>query len=102
MYLDLKQFRKIISTVMAFDILMGVLLVIIGIIINNELIMFIGMGLFFIIILLPSFRGLFKPFACIMGWHSYKYDIVIHDGLKYHKCQWCGHEGIVDSQGNLF
>jgi hypothetical protein len=48
-------------------------------------------------------RGLWKPFACKVGWHSYKYDFLSHDGASEHaKCQWCKYEGMVDSQGNLF
>lgn len=48
-------------------------------------------------------RGLWKPLACKMGWHSYKYDYVDFDGASAHaQCQWCKYKGLVDSQGNLF
>jgi hypothetical protein len=48
-------------------------------------------------------RGFWKPFACKVGWHSYKYDYIGHDGASEHaKCQWCKYKGMVDSQDNLF
>jgi hypothetical protein len=50
-----------------------------------------------------------KRFCCWIGWHSFGgYDDVHHsdmDPLKFlvfAKCRWCGFEGQVDSQGNLF
>lgn len=62
--------------------------------------------LLFIIPILPVMivcRGAFKPFACWIGWHSYHYDTIGFDGCSEHaKCQWCGYEGMIDSQGNLF
>lgn len=47
-----------------------------------------------------------KKYFCKIGWHSFGYDLVEHDGYhgianKY-KCKWCGYVGMVDSQGNLF
>ena len=49
-----------------------------------------------------------KRIFCKIGWHSFSvgYDLVEHDGYhgicdKY-RCKWCGYEGMVDSQGNLF
>jgi len=49
-----------------------------------------------------------ERFYCKIGWHSHSYDNVHYhpdDPLKfqeYAKCQWCGYEGMIDSQGNLF
>lgn len=52
-----------------------------------------------------------KKFLCLIGWHcpSWKLELVeipedpLHTGIcnKY-KCPWCGYEGMIDSQGNLF
>jgi hypothetical protein len=54
-------------------------------------------------LLMKPFRGLFKSFACAVGWHSYDYDVTHFDGALVHaKCQWCGYEGKIDSQGNIF
>ena len=45
---------------------------------------------------------------CEFGWHSHQYDDIHtkdYDPLNFSvfaKCQWCGYEGQVDSQGNLF
>ena len=54
----------------------------------------------------------FKPyrkFSCKIGWHSYpKFDNIRYitgdpyQVLTFAKCQWCGYEGQIDSQGNLF
>jgi hypothetical protein len=55
------------------------------------------------ILIAVLFRGLWKPLACKVGWHSYEYDTVSHDGCSTHaQCQWCKYEGMIDSQGNLF
>ena len=51
-----------------------------------------------------------KRFCCWMGWHSIFIGFAdIHradnDPLKFlvfAKCKWCGYEGQIDSQGNLF
>lgn len=44
-----------------------------------------------------------KRFFCKIGWHSFSYDYVYRDEVNVHaKCKWCGKEGLVDSQGNLF
>lgn len=47
-----------------------------------------------------------KKFFCKIGWHSFGYDLVEHDGyhgiINMYKCKWCGYVGMVDSQGNLF
>jgi hypothetical protein len=46
-----------------------------------------------------------KRFLCWIGWHSISvgYETVEHYGCSMHeKCSWCGYEGRVDSQGNLF
>ena len=49
---------------------------------------------------------MFKKLFCKLGWHSFDYDIVPYDTpigkQARYKCQWCGYEGLVDSQGNLF
>ena len=42
---------------------------------------------------------------CKIGWHSFLggYEPLYFDGCSEHaKCKWCGYEGMVDSQGNLF
>ncbi len=47
----------------------------------------------------------FKQLFCKLGWHSFSYDSVRKDltGVTtYARCKWCGHQGMVDSQGNLF
>lgn len=51
----------------------------------------------------------FKPsrfVSCnILKWHSFivGYYHTDHDGCSQHaKCKWCGYEGMIDSQGNLF
>ncbi len=42
-----------------------------------------------------------KRFLCKIGWH--KKDIYGYDGASLKAvCKWCGFEGLVDSQGNLF
>jgi len=51
-----------------------------------------------------------KKFFCYMTWHSYfvgygdvrksKSDPL--QFLTFAKCKWCGFEGQIDSQGNLF
>lgn len=44
-----------------------------------------------------------KRFFCWIKWHSWSYEHVSHDGCSEHaRCKWCGYEGMVDSQGNLF
>ena len=44
-----------------------------------------------------------KKFLCRIGWHSFKYDVIGHDGCSTHaRCQWCGYEGLLDSGGSLF
>ena len=51
---------------------------------------------------------LIKRFFCWIGWHSWTYDSVHKDPrdplgfLTFAKCKWCGYEGQIDSQGNLF
>ena len=46
--------------------------------------------------------------ACKIGWHSHQYDNwhkAENDPnkfLDFATCQWCGYEGQIDSQGNLF
>lgn len=46
-----------------------------------------------------------RPFYCKIGWHCHSKDYITvgFDGASEHcKCSWCGYEGLVDSQGNLF
>ena len=46
-----------------------------------------------------------RKFLCKMGWHSFNegFDSTGFDGCSVHaKCKWCGYEGMIDSQGNLF
>lgn len=46
---------------------------------------------------------LIKRFFCWAHWHSFSYEYTDHDGCSQHaKCKWCGYEGMIDSQGNLF
>lgn len=50
------------------------------------------------------FKILQKIF-CKIGWHCHKKDYIYQsfDGASVHcKCKWCGYNGMVDSQGNLF
>lgn len=51
--------------------------------------------------------GLIKRFFCRIGWHSFPVGFVHiyfdFDGFNEHaRCKWCGYEGMIDSQGNLF
>jgi len=46
-----------------------------------------------------------KKLFCKIGWHSFPvgFKFLYHDGCNEHaKCKWCGFEGMIDSQGNLF
>jgi hypothetical protein len=47
-----------------------------------------------------------KRLLCKIGWHKKgSIHIAPDDPLQfqqYAKCQWCGYEGMIDSQGNLF
>jgi hypothetical protein len=46
-----------------------------------------------------------KNFLCWIGWHSIftGFEPVSFDGCSIHaRCKWCGGEGLIDSQGNLF
>ena len=50
------------------------------------------------------FKFLQKIF-CKIGWHCHSKDYIFeyNDGASNHcKCKWCGYNGMVDSQGNLF
>ena len=43
-----------------------------------------------------------KKLICRIGWHGPK-EYIGFDGASFHaSCKWCGFEGLVDSQGNLF
>lgn len=46
-----------------------------------------------------------RRFCCWIGWHSFwiGFHYTFFDGAGQHaRCRWCGYEGIIDSQGNLF
>lgn len=44
-----------------------------------------------------------KAFFCKIKWHSFSYIYLFNDEASNHaKCKWCGFEGMLDSQGNLF
>ena len=44
-----------------------------------------------------------RKLLCKLGWHSWTYAHLYNDGCSEHaKCKWCGYEGMIDSQGNLF
>lgn len=51
-------------------------------------------------------KNIIKKLFCKFGWHSFDYDTVIVEvedvTVCRNKCKWCGYEGLVDSQGNLF
>jgi hypothetical protein len=42
--------------------------------------------------------------CCKARWHKWgRYEVTGHDGCSVHaRCPWCGYEGMIDSQGNLF
>jgi hypothetical protein len=46
----------------------------------------------------------YRKVACKIGWHSFPhFNKTGFDGCSVHaKCKWCGYEGMVDGQGNLF
>jgi hypothetical protein len=47
--------------------------------------------------------SMLKKLLCKIGWHSWTYEYISTNGVNIHaRCQWCGYEGIIDSQGNLF
>ena len=44
-----------------------------------------------------------RRFWCWMKWHSFSYEYTGFDGASAHaRCKWCGYEGMIDSQGNLY
>jgi hypothetical protein len=46
-----------------------------------------------------------KRMFCRFGWHcpARKREYIEFDGASVHaRCSWCGYEGMIDSQGNLF
>lgn len=44
-----------------------------------------------------------RRLMCWLGWHSLSYEPLFFDGASLHvRCKWCGYEGMMDSQGNLF
>lgn len=50
---------------------------------------------------------MWKRFCCRMSWHGPTTNVrqAPSDPLQflvYARCEWCGFEGMIDSQGNLF
>ena len=50
-----------------------------------------------------------KKLFCKIGWHTFipfyhpHWQFLENDGASDHvRCNWCGYEGMIDSQGNLF
>ena len=43
-----------------------------------------------------------RPYFCKIGWHSSTKDYIRAKTPTHYICPWCGLEGLVDSQGNLF
>lgn len=61
--------------------------------------MFVGAALLSVLRLFLRPVGLV---ACRIGWHTVG-ERTEHDDCSAHaKCRWCGYEGMIDSQGNLF
>lgn len=57
------------------------------------------------VVLLFGTRLMFvRKTRCRIGWHSApNLDVTGFDGASIHaRCRWCGYEGMIDSQGNLF
>lgn len=71
-------------------------------------IIFIVLGLIILFMSIYFIADYFKPLQkifCKIGWHCHQKDYIdlYFDGASSHcKCKWCGYEGMVDSQGNLF
>lgn len=59
-------------------------------------------------IILYQFANMIKSlqkYYCKLGWHCHSKDYIYNefDGASIHcTCKWCGHKGMIDSQGNLF
>jgi hypothetical protein len=51
-------------------------------------------------------KKIWQEFCCYaMKWHSFfeGFEYTSFDGASQHaRCKWCGYEGMIDSQGNLF
>ena len=81
-------------------IISSVLLSVIATIIKSEYFVIFGLILISLSILIIPFRGVFKKFACLMGWHCYE-NLMIRIGFdtsSFHtKCVWCGYEEIIDN-----
>lgn len=45
-----------------------------------------------------------RPVYCkVLPWHSPRPEQTGFDGCSVHaRCRWCGYEGMIDSEGNLF
>lgn len=62
-------------------------------------------SLIFPMYLVADFVKPIQKFYCKIGWHCHikDYEYIDFDGVSTHcRCKWCGYEGMVDSQGNLF
>lgn len=78
--------------------------IVLGFVAFNLLFWFFGMSL-----MAKLGVGFARRYACWMGWHSHPNFDNVHKSpndpyqfLTYAKCKWCGYEGQIDSQGNLF
>ena len=79
---------------------------------TSKLILFFAIGIFLIFGMFSHFTlrwwNSYRKFACKVGWHSYPYFGISTKPkdstgfLVFAKCEWCGYEGQIDSQGNLF
>lgn len=55
-----------------------------------------------------NFSKILQKYYCKIDWHSYKrlYQEIkakdVFDTNTHCRCPWCGFEGLIDSQGNLF
>ena len=64
---------------------------------------FVLLGVFYFLAELKLFARL-RPIYCkVLPWHSPRPEQTSFDGCSVHaRCRWCGYEGMIDSQGNLF
>lgn len=94
-----KCLLNLVSPIFSIFVFGSILLAIIGGFIGNITMLLIALGIMIVSLVLVPLRGLIKPFACEMGWHSYHYPST-DDG--HNECEWCKYKGLIDSQGNLF
>ena len=64
-------------------------------------VLFVGI---LVLYFLAEFIPFLRPAYCrVLPWHSPRPENTGFDGCSVHaKCRWCGYEGMIDSQGNLF